>query len=199
MPWRCAMGAITLSSVRGTRVTLPIGAERPVRTPLVSMRRAAGVAPAERELMAGAIWCFSTPTQQSAAAHPKNHFGWMLNGAELFRLLEEDYPLFDGSIVPSGTRVCFETFPQAVACALSGALVSAKKKATIRRELLRSAAIDIARLANIDVVDAALCALTAHHFLAGSIKTYGDPETGLIVVPASLRRPIDKPPALPGV
>jgi hypothetical protein len=89
--------------------------------------------PAERELMAGGIWCFSTPTQQSAAAHPKNHFGWMLNGAELFRLLEEDYPLFDGSIVPSGTRVCFETFPQAVACALSGALVSAKWRETTSR------------------------------------------------------------------
>jgi len=47
----------------------------------------------------------------------------------------------------------------------------------------RPSAIDTEPLTNIDSVDAALCALTAHHFLAGSFKTYGDPETGLIVVP----------------
>jgi predicted nuclease with RNAse H fold len=139
--------------------------------------------PAERELMAGGIWCFSTPTQQSAATHPKNHFGWMLNGAELFRLLENDYSLFEGGAVPNRVGVCFETFPQAVVCALAGALVSAKRKGDIRRALLCAAGIDTAPFTNIDSVDAALCALTVHHFLAGSFKTYGDSETGLIVVP----------------
>ena len=138
--------------------------------------------PAERELMAEHVWCFSTPTLKAAAAHPKNHFGWMLNGAELFRTLEKDYPLFDGTISPDA-HVCFETFPQAIACALAGAPVSAKRKATLRRELLRNAGIDTTRLANIDIVDAALCALTAHQLMAGSIKTYGDAESGLIVVP----------------
>lgn len=155
-----------------------VGVDAPCRWSVTGRAR-----PAERELMAEGIWCFSTPTQQSAVGHPRNHFGWMLNGAQLFRLLEERYPLFDGTIGSPDTRVCFETFPQAVACALSGALVSAKRKATIRRELLRKAGIDIAHLANIDLVDAALCALTAHNLMAGSIKTYGDAESGLIVVP----------------
>jgi len=36
----------------------------------------------------------------------------------------------------------------------------------------------------IRTVDAALCALTAHDFLAGRFKTYGDAAEGFIVVPA---------------
>lgn len=139
--------------------------------------------PAERELMAEGIWCFSTPTRQAAAAHPKNHFGWMLNGAELYRRLEDEYSLYQGCEILNRVGVCFETFPQAVACALAGTRVSAKWKWDIRRELLRHAGIDTEPLTNIDSVDAALCALTAHYFLAGSFKNYGDPKTGLIVVP----------------
>ena len=155
-----------------------VGVDAPCRWSLTGRAR-----PAERELMAEHIWCFSTPTQQTATGHPKNHFGWMRNGAALYRLLEGHYPLFDGTIGSSGNRLCFETFPQAIACALSGAPVSAKRKGVIRRALLQNAGIDIARLSNIDLVDAALCALTAHHLMAGSIKSYGDAESGLIVVP----------------
>jgi predicted nuclease with RNAse H fold len=155
-----------------------VGVDAPCRWSPIGRAR-----PAERELMADGIWCFSTPTQETAAAHPKNHFGWMLNGAELFCLLEEYYPLFEGTVVPIGNRVCFETFPQAIACALAGTLVSAKQKATIRRKLLVKAGVDMQPLTNIDSVDAALCAVTAHHLLTGTIKTYGDAETGLIVVP----------------
>ncbi len=46
------------------------------------------------------------------------------------------------------------------------------------------AGIDISALTNMDLVDAALCALTAQHLVAGSIKTYGDITDGFIVVPA---------------
>lgn len=155
-----------------------IGVDAPCRWSVAGRAR-----PAERELMAERIWCFSTPTEQTAVGHPKNHFGWMLNGAQLFRLLEEECPLYDGTIGTSDTRVCFETFPQAVACALSDAPVSAKRKAVIRRELLRKAGIDTAHLTNIDLVDAALCALTAYHLMSRSIKSYGDAKSGLIVVP----------------
>jgi predicted RNase H-like nuclease len=34
----------------------------------------------------------------------------------------------------------------------------------------------------LDLVDAALCALTAHHLLAGTFKAYGDATEGAIVV-----------------
>ena len=38
-------------------------------------------------------------------------------------------------------------------------------------------------LTNIDMVDAALCALTAQHLLNRTFKTYGDAAEGFIVVP----------------
>lgn len=136
---------------------------------------------AERSLASVGISAFATPSRQTAQNSP--FYRWMLNGAELFRLIEPDYPLFAGTDAPAAP-VCFETFPQAVACALAGEIVSAKQKKTVRRDLLGRAGINISELTNIDSVDAALCALTAHYLLTGKIKTYGDVTDGFIVVPA---------------
>ncbi|MHB1291862.1 MAG: DUF429 domain-containing protein [Sulfuricella sp.] len=153
-----------------------VGVDAPCRWSLTGRAR-----PAERALAAEGIHCFATPSR--AAEQSRDFYRWMVNGAELFRLLEAHFPLFDGGNATSGP-VCFETFPQAVACALAGKLVSAKRKGAVRRELLRGAGIDTAPLTNIDTVDAALCALAAHSLFAGSYKTYGDATEGLIVVPA---------------
>lgn len=139
--------------------------------------------PAERELMGKGIWCFSTPTRDAAVAHPKDHFGWMLKGAELFRQLEQDHVLFSGSLSDQDRPICFETFPQAIACSLAGEIVSARQKASVRRKLLTDAGIDVSMLTNIDWVDAALCAVTAHRMLSGKIASYGECATGFIVVP----------------
>jgi predicted nuclease with RNAse H fold len=136
---------------------------------------------AERLLAADGIFAFATPSR--AVAHSRAFYRWMLNGAELFRLIEPQYPLFNGDIAVS-PPVCFETFPQAVACSLAGEIVSAKQKGRIRRELLRKAGLDTSAFSNIDTVDAALCALTAHYFHSGNFKTYGDATDGFIVVPA---------------
>jgi predicted nuclease with RNAse H fold len=141
---------------------------------------------AERALASVGISAFATPSGE--AAHSRPFYHWMLNGAELFRLVEKRYPLYDGS-TSVFAPVCFETFPQAVACALAGEIVSAKQKKTIRRDLLRKAGIDTSEFTNIDMVDAALCALTAYYLLSGTFKTYGDPTDGFIIVPAS---PISK-------
>lgn len=156
-----------------------VGVDAPCRWSLTGRAR-----PAERALAAEGIHSFATPSR--AAAENRDFYRWMINGAELFRLLEAHYPLFDGGNATSGP-VCFETFPQAVACALAGKVVSAKRKSAVRRELLREAGIDTAPLTTVDTVDtvdAALCALAAHSLLAGSYKTYGDATEGLIVVPA---------------
>lgn len=139
--------------------------------------------PAEQELMAEGIWCFATPSRQAAEARTDGYYGWMMNGAKLFRLLEISHPLFDGDSRKRSATVCFETFPQAIACALSGKIISAKKKRIDRRNLLKLAGIDSTALSNIDMVDAALCALTAHYFAFGRVKTYGEAKTGLIVAP----------------
>jgi len=91
--------------------------------------------------MAEKIWCFSTPSREAAERHPKDYFRWMLNGAELFRPLESTHALFDGNFGRTLGLVCFETFPQAVACALAGRMVSAKRKGAIRRALLNRARV----------------------------------------------------------
>lgn len=158
----------------GARV---VGVDAPCRWSTTARAR-----PAERALMADKIHCFFTPTREIAEIHPKNYYAWMLAGAELFRNLETTHRLFDGKPGPVKSRVCFETFPHAVACALAGTIVSAKQKRMVRRGLLRLAGIDTEALTNIDLVDAALCALMAHHLVSGTFKTYGDTESGLIVV-----------------
>lgn len=139
--------------------------------------------PAERELMQEKIWCFSTPSIDSAQNHPKNHFGWMRCGALLYEhLFSAGYSLYCGNH-PTNQPVCFETFPHAIACALRGEIVSAKRKRQVRPALLRENAIEIEALTNIDWIDAGLCALVAHRLLSDSVKTYGDVQEGFIVVP----------------
>jgi predicted nuclease with RNAse H fold len=138
---------------------------------------------AERELAASGIRCFSTPFEEAARSHPTNYFGWMLNGAALYRNMENYYRRFEGDRW-SGAAVCFETFPQAVACALAGQVISARNKRATRRALLDKAGVDTDPLRSIDAVDAALCALTAVYFLRDEYRTYGDRVEGLIVVPA---------------
>jgi len=134
--------------------------------------------------MAKGIWCFSTPSLEVAVNHRSDYFGWMRNGAALYKNLDTSgFSLFAGTRLLA-QRVCFETFPHAIACALQGEVVPAEGKRKTRRELLQNNAINVEALTNIDWIDAGLCALTAHRFMIGSIKTYGDIEEGMIVVPA---------------
>ena len=154
---------------------LIVGIDAPCRWRSTEQARSA-----ERKLATDGISCFITPDSEKAKS--RAFYQWMLNGAELYRRIEPDYPLYNGSTF-SGP-VCFETFPQAVACMLADRIVSAKQKAVERRTLLHKAGIDISALTNMDLVDAALCALTAQHLVTGSIKTYGDTTDGFIVVPA---------------
>lgn len=156
-----------------------IGIDAPCRWSLNGRARSA-----ERELGAAGVSCFATPSREAAQNHPGNYYGWMLNGAELFRLLEKTHPLFDGTARSARGRVCFETFPQAIACVLAGKTVSAKEKQTVRRTLLSRAGIDPQPLLNIDLVDAALCALAAHCLARGTFHAYGEATSGLIVVPS---------------
>lgn len=136
--------------------------------------------PAERELAREGIFAYATPTRGVAEA--KSFYQWMLNGAALYRLLQNEYKLFDGR--KANERICLETFPQAAACALAGRVLPAKQKGIDRREVLRRAGIDTSRLTNIDYVDAALCAVVAESVRQGRYATYGDAQGGFIVVPS---------------
>jgi predicted nuclease with RNAse H fold len=155
-----------------------IGIDAPCKWSLTGRAR-----PCERHLSGSGLSSFSTPSMAIGRVHP--FYGWMLNGAELFRLLGPYYRLFDGRSTAL-SPVCFETFPHAVACVLAGRTLSARQKRFDRRKLLGRAGIATDSLTNIDEVDAALCALTAHHFLAGTFKAYGDDAEGYIVVPSAL-------------
>ena len=140
--------------------------------------------PCERELAKDRISSFATPAREKAAQSITGFYGWMFNGIELYAQLSTHYALFNGQPGRLTRPLCFETFPQAIACHLAGKIVSAKHKGTIRRDLLTRADMDIRSLTNIDKVDAALCALAAHRFLRCDFKTYGESATGFIVVPA---------------
>jgi len=140
-----------------------------------------GARPAERALAEAGIFAFATPTREVAEAKP--FYRWMLNGAELYRLLEDEYSLFEGGRLDG--RICLETFPQAAACALAGRILRARQKCTDRREVLRRAGIDISSLTNVDYVDAAICAVVAESVRKGEFTKYGDAVSGFIVVPNS--------------
>jgi len=138
---------------------------------------------AERALMKEGISCFSSPRREVAIAHPRNYYGWMLRGEAMFAELEKSHCLFDADTGALCAPICFETFPQAIACVLAGERVPAGSKGVIRRRLLAQAGLDLATLTHIDWVDAALCALAARACLQGEIRAYGDGAEGFIVVP----------------
>ncbi|NDG75699.1 MAG: DUF429 domain-containing protein [Synechococcaceae bacterium WB8_1B_136] len=143
--------------------------------------------PCERELMQQGIFCFASPSRTAALSHPSNYYGWMLQGEALYRELEASHPLLSGLPapgLPASGAACFETFPHAITWHLRGGNAEARQKRLQRRALLEQAGIDTAALTSIDWIDAALCALAAHHLASGRpCRAYGEPASGLIVVP----------------
>mgnify|MGYP003345736945 CR=1 FL=1 len=119
------------------------------------------------------IWCFSSPTRAVAEAHPKGHFNWMRAGAELFRCLERDRPLYAGGPVADDARLCFETFPHAATCALRGEVASARDKRKDRLALVTQAGINLPQRPVMDTIDAALCALAAAGNAAAHFLFFG--------------------------
>ena len=155
------------------RVTI-VGLDAPCRWAIEGKSR-----PVEREMAKAGLSAYATPTRERALTN--QFYRWMLNGERLYAAIEKHYPLFEGTRKPG--RACFETFPSAVVAALAGRRLPAKDKRRNRPPLPQKAGIDISSLTSIDWIDAGLCALTARHFADGTIRTYGEAMTGLIVVP----------------
>ena len=154
-----------------------VGIDAPCRWSLTGRAR-----PCERALAAEGLHTFATPSQAKGRTNP--FYQWMVQGVDLYRYLAPDYQLYSGQRSVSG-QVCFETFPHAIACALARKTLSARQKRADRSRLLRVAGVSTEALTNIDWIDAALCALAAHHLVMGTFKTYGDGAEGFIVVPHS--------------
>ena len=136
---------------------------------------------AERSLAMGAqkIHCFATPTR--ARAKQSRFYAWVFNGERLYNQLFKHYALFNGA--RRAGPACFETFPHAVVCALAGRVVAARLKRETRRNALRQRGYDVSSLSNVDLVDAALCAITADAFVRGRVQLFGNKVEGFIVVP----------------
>lgn len=142
------------------------------------------VRPCERELMRRGIFCFATTSREKAEQHPSGYFDWMRRGADLYEALKVSHPLLTNLPCP-GQRCCFETFPHAITWHLRNGEAKARQKRPQRTALLTQAGISTAPLTRIDLIDAALCALTAHRVASGAAcLAFGEPDTGLIVVPA---------------
>jgi predicted nuclease with RNAse H fold len=140
--------------------------------------------PAELALMAKRIFCFSSPTREKASVPGSKFYGWMFQGEAIFQELEKSHPLAMEFPIASPPPLCFETFPHAIAWHLQGGQANAQRKRIERKQLLQDAGIDTAALTNIDLIDAALCALVADHVATGKpCEAYGEPDTGFIVVP----------------
>lgn len=161
---------------RNLGVTL-IGVDAPCRWSMDGHARKA-----ELDLRKEGIQAFAAPARERASGHP--FYAWMMAGERLYEALYQDgYPLLDDMRGSDVGPLCFETFPHAVACALAGRVLAAKDKNPDRRALLEKSGISSALLPNMDFVDAALCALTAHHLANSAVKSYGDAVGGYILVP----------------
>lgn len=167
-----ALDVATLCREQGAAA---VGIDAPCQWSLTGKAR-----PCERELAGLGLSAFSTPCLTIGKVHP--FYGWMVNGADLFRLLAPHYWLYNGRTAPLDA-LCFETFPHAIACTLAGKTLSAKNKRVDRRRVLEQAGIGTDALKRIDDIDGALCALAAQHVLAGSFKAFGDAAEGFILVP----------------
>lgn len=170
--------ALYLADLCNQYRAIAVGVDAPCRWATFSTGREA-----EKAMARERIFCFSTPTRERAAANASGFYGWMFNGERVFQALDTTHPLLN-DVRYSGGRVCIETFPHAIACAMLGiGIASAKQKKRQRRQILEGQGIDTSSLKSIDAVDAALCAFTAQRLLRGQTRAYGDAAGGYIFVP----------------
>lgn len=165
-----------------------------VDAPAVWADPASGYRAAERSinLFGQKLHCFATPTRARALQNTTGFYDWMFRGEALFKQLRHSHALLGiDDARAMGGRVCFETFPHAVACALAGQVLPARHKSPTRRAVLRQWGFDDALLPNIDFVDAALCALAARSFAQDKAIEFGPRAEGCIVVPRPVAEPLE--------
>lgn len=137
----------------------------------------------ERALRAAGISVFATPDATRGAA--SSFYDWMPTGFAMFA---------GAAAFPT-----LETFPHAAAIALrgrhpdTGLLRRPAEKRAWRVAALDAAGVDHSALRTLDEIDAALCAVTGLRWLTGDAVQLGDPEDGMITLPAPLPSKVRRP------
>ncbi|MFM7129498.1 MAG: DUF429 domain-containing protein [bacterium] len=161
--------------------TRHIGIDSPCRWRATSQPRLA-----ETALAQSGISCFFTPGRSDATAHPTGYYNWMLQGEKLYLKLNQTHPLYSGNPDCISEPACFETYPHAIACRLSGQKLQARHKLPDRARILQQNHIMLPSFHEIDFIDAALCALMALQFSKMQFTALGDTDGGLIILPNSI-------------
>ena len=133
---------------------------------------------AERALSTLGINSMPTPPERAST---KLH-DWMRVGFSIYKGLVPQYPRYRGGQV-KGTAA--EYFPHASAVLLAGQIGAVKDKLPFRRLVLASHGIDLGLLHTIDLVDAALGALTGLIALKSGHCWVGDAEEGAMLLPVA--------------
>ena len=133
---------------------------------------------AERALSALGINAMPTPPESAAT---KLH-DWMRVGFSIYEKLVPRYPRYRGGPV---VNTAAEYFPHASAVLLSGHIGAFKDKLRFRRAVLAKHGIDLAHIPTLDLVDAALGALTGLIALANAHSWVGDADEGALLLPVA--------------
>ena len=145
---------------------------------------------AERALSGLGINSMPTPPESAATKHND----WMRVGFSIYENLVPRYPRYRGGPVENTAA---EYFPHASASLLSGHIGAFRDKLPFRRAVLAKHGIDLAYVSTMDLVDAALGALTGLIALASGHSWVGDADEGALLLPVAavpklrLRRLID--------
>jgi predicted nuclease with RNAse H fold len=133
----------------------------------------------ELDLIAYGIQCFTTPTIEQA--NQSQFYDWVFNGMRLYEAI--GYPLF----APNSAQknICFETFPNAIEKMLIGTEQRQQlaNKKQLRTLSLQKLGYQTKQLNNIDFIDAALCSISADHFVIQQYLAFGDNQDGFIIIP----------------
>jgi predicted nuclease with RNAse H fold len=143
----------------------------------------------ENELARLNVHAFRTPSEAHATSRT---FDWMRRGMEVFACVDGlGFPLATSR--PWKDRA-IEVFPHATAAVLAGCLApKGLRKRAWRDRVLRLAGVRTEELTTLDLVDAALAALTGLLVLDGQASGLGDPSEGVIIIPTNAPAPSYRP------
>lgn len=170
-----------IKGLLGRHHPMTVGIDAPPSFPTVGNKRKC-----EGQLNALGLRVFYSPSSPAQQAHP--FYDWMRIGHQVFQAAREaGYPTYLGQGGIRGSA--FEVYPHATAILLHGSLPpsgwakSAFQKRGWRTAVLQRVGVPTNGLVTMDLVDAALAALTARLALDDRIIVLGPPGEEALIIP----------------